>query len=44
MSCWWISARAGVEVVGETAASHGLADVERGAAAGHGVDDQGVGC
>ena len=32
-----------VEVVGEATATHRLADVERGSAAGHRVDDQGVG-
>ena len=34
---------AGVEVGGQAAASHGLGDVEHGAAAGHRVDDQGAG-
>ena len=32
-----------VEVIRQAATSHRLADVERGAAAGHGVDDQGAG-
>src|SRR5439155_3436490 len=36
--------RAGrMEVVGQAATTHRLADVERGPAAGHGVDDQGGG-
>ncbi len=32
-----------VEVVSQATSSHRLADIERGPAAGHGVDDQGVG-
>ena len=43
MSWGRISGRAGMEVVSQASASHRLADVERGAAAGHGVDDQGAG-
>ena len=41
---WAADLRAGgMEVVGQASASHRLADVERGPAAGHRVDDQGAG-